>query len=315
MQQRFRAAAGFLCATALLIAPSIAGAVEVTRSDDGSVRIVGAAAADRVTIARDEAGLLVVADATGSTMTVADALVDVRLGAGNDIVDSRLATGVQLRLDGGAGADRFIVGTDVSTRIVDTTGTDTVDLSRVEGDVRVRWRQSLRRLTATCPECAGRGTVELPARPGAVVLGSGDDDVDLAGWRVRGRTTWNLGAGQDRFFGSPIRRSIVNGGADADELVSWAAVDVLRGGPGTDQIADFGGTGDVLLGGADWDVMASLDGRRDRLDGGAAKDMCPSLTRRATSCDTSGQARSFELVTYLPTTVWKTVLGVVGIRR
>jgi hypothetical protein len=315
MAVRRRAGTGVLLALAVLVVPSTAQAVEVTVRDGGVVRVTGTESADHISITRDDDGALHVIDAA-STIDIAEfSSVDVRLGAGNDVLDTHLVRGVPLRLDGGPGADRLIVGAEALTRIVDTTATDTVDLSLVDGGVEVRWQRSRRRIAATCIDCASPSVVVFPARPGTVVLGDDDEDVDLAGWRVRGRTAWKLGDGRNRFFGSPVRRSVVDGGVDTDQLVSWAAVDVLRGGRGADRIADFGGTGDVLQGGAGIDVVASLDGRRDRVDGGTGRDMCPSLTRSASGCDTSRTARSFDLVTYLPTTAWRTVLRVVGIRR
>jgi Ca2+-binding RTX toxin-like protein len=319
----------------VLVLPPAAvhASIDATRDAAGSVYVTATGdAAEQVTLFQDGTATIRITDAAGpvgssdGSCTVdatsgaatcpaaSGAYVFVALGAGDDTLDARDARQVALTVDGGSGADTLQVGAGRMTRINDTTATDVIDLSHADDDVVVRWQASRTRVVATCTGCETSWTVVLPARPGTVRTGDASDDVDLRTWRAGGTTAWQLGAGADRWFGSPVHRAIVDGGADADSLVSYAPVDTLLGGAGTDKIADFGGRGDVLRGGADGDVMASLDGQRDVFDGGASRDMCLTIGGRTTrQCDT-GSVTGFEMSRLMPRTTPGWVLPMLGIR-
>ena len=300
-------------ATGAIRITATAGSAErvvLDRSDDGQLRIADAASAATsadATCTIDAAGAATCPAPAGTTVTLT-------LGDGADTLDARLATAVALSVDSGAGADRLRLGAAGMAVATSPDALDTVDLTHADGEVRVRYEAALRALVARCGECSLPWAVTLPASPAAIALGAADDDVDLTTWPGRGRTSWALGAGRDRFFGARVRRSVVDGGDDGDELLSRAPADTLLGGRGTDKIVDFGGSGDVLRGGADIDAMASLDGGADTIDGGSGRDMCPSLRRERSTCDTSGRVRSFEMSIYLPVPTEWSVRQVIGIR-
>ncbi|MCW2924849.1 MAG: hypothetical protein JWM98_2253 [Thermoleophilia bacterium] len=240
--------------------------------------------------------------------------VQVLLGGGADLVDAREATGIALTIDAGAGADTIRAGASGTTTLVDDAAADTVDLSAATAGIRVRFEQARGRAVARCGGCATAWAVVLPRSPGRVVLGTEADDVDLAAWRARGATTWTLGDGSDRFWGAPLRRSIVMGGAGNDHLASrGVAVDLLSGGPDMDAILDLGGVGDVLRGDGGTDAISSLDGRRDTVDGGASADACISTSREFAGCDTRpGGVRAFEQAIYLPVHTLRLQLQMLG---
>ncbi|MCW2926553.1 MAG: hypothetical protein JWM86_521 [Thermoleophilia bacterium] len=320
----------------LLLVPATAGAAVDVRRDaaTGAITIQGTSeAAESVTVARDDLGGLRVSETTAVTSSDASCLPDalvpgavtcvapasdanltVTLGDGADVLDARDALGTNVVVDGGPGTDTFRFAGSSSIRINDATATDVVDLSlAANAATRVRYELASARLVVRCTKCETPFVATLPVFPGTVLLGSAVDDVELTTWRRPGRTVWSLGEGDDRFFGSPIHRSVVAGGLGQDGFVSRAAVDTFIGGAGHDRFADFGGRGDVLNGGADIDVFASLDGQRDTILGGASPiDSCarPHDTVR---CD-SGIVRGVEATTYLPFTSVKYVLGYVGIK-
>lgn len=285
--------------------------VTIDRATDGSLRIADAAApvtsSDAACAADPTAGTVSCATTSGMPVTAL-------LGGGADTLDARAATGIALRIDAGAGADRLRLGSSGMTVATGTDRLDTYDLSHATGDTTARFERAPARVVVRCGGCETPWAVTLPTQPRAVLLGTGDDVVDLRTWRARGTTTWTTGAGRDRLLGSPVHRSTFMAGADADVLVSWAAADRMFGGPGTDKLADLGGTGDLMDGGPDTDVMVSLDGRNDTMRGGAGRDMCPSARRAMRTCDSSGRVSGFEMNTYLPTQDPKYTLGIVGIR-
>ncbi len=284
--------------------------VTIDRSADGSLRIADTTApvtsSDAVCAADASTGTVACATSSGMSVTVA-------LGGGADTFDARAATGIALRVDGGAGADRLRLGSSGMTVATGTDRLDTYDLSHADSSVRVRYETRARRVVARCGGCTGAWAVALPLNPKAVLLGTGDDDIDLRAWATRGLTSWITGAGRDRAIGSKYRRSVFNTGADADVLVSWGPADRLLGGAGADKLADLGGSGDFLDGGPDTDVMASLDGGRDTMRGGSGRDMCPSLRAGMSTCDSSGRVSGFEMNLYLPVPSQQSVLRVVGI--
>lgn len=328
-----RLLAGVCSLLALALPAPAAAALDVTRdAASGGLRVASDGdEADAVTIERTAAGALrihAVGGATSSTdaACTADeelhnavscalapgAVVGVALGPGNDMLDARAATGVTMLVDGGPGQDTFRIGATGTAKVADATSGDVIDLSHAQGALRVRFERARARLVARCGGCPARWAVQLPAHPGRVVLGAHADDVDLVAWRAFGRTSWQLGADGDRFFGSPVHRSIVDAGADGDSLVSRTAVDVLRGGAGVDRLADFGGTGDLLAGGGDTDALASLDGRRDVIDGQAGRDLCLTARGQMSGCDT-GPVRSVETAQYQPITTLSFVLSTLGV--
>ena len=283
----------------------------IARADDGSLRISDSAApvtsSDAACTADAATGI--VACATTAGMAVA-----LYLNGGADELDARGATGIALTVDGGAGADRLRLGASGMVTATGTDALDTLDLSHADSAVRVRYEAAAKRVVARCGGCAGAWAVTLPINPGAVLLGTGADDIDLRAWITRGLTSWTTGVGSDRAIGSKIRRSVFDAGVGVDLLVSWAPADTLKGGAGSDEIVDFGGSGDVLSGGGDIDVMASLDGGRDTMDGGAGHDMCPSARRPVSTCDESGRVRSFESTVYMPIASPSLVMTLFGIR-
>ncbi|MCW2921498.1 MAG: hypothetical protein JWL76_1372 [Thermoleophilia bacterium] len=284
--------------------------VTIDRAGDGSLRIADSAApvtsSDAACTADTSSGAVTCAASAGTKVVLS-------LNGGADELDARGATGIALSVDGGAGADRLRLGAAGMVTATGTDALDTFDLSHADSDVRVRYEAAARRVVARCGGCAGAWAVTLPTNPKAVLLGTGDDDIDLRAWNMRGLTSWTTGTGRDRAVGSKLRRSSFDTGADADILVSYAPADTLKGGAGTDQIADLGGSGDILDGGADIDVMASLDGGRDTMRGGAGRDMCTSLRRATSTCDSSGRVSSFEMSTYVPLPAPATILQVLGI--
>lgn len=316
---------------ALFGSPAVAAAIDVTRAGDGVVWVRGTAADEQVTIDRSEDGQLRVRD-HGEAATSSDAsctadpvdgsvscdgstsMVRVVLAGGADSLDATGAELAALVFNGGAGADTVRPTGARFTRIWDATTTDTVDVSAFDGATQARWHRGQRRVALTCPDCGSRRIVLLSGRPGTVVLGAGNDDVDLRAWRVRGGTRWLLAGGNDRFHGSHVRRSNADGGAGADQLVSYAPRDVLRGGDDADKLADFGGRGDVLLGGRGIDALASMDRQRDTLDGQGDRDMCLAPRgRMPRDCDT-GPVRGIEGVSYLPLTSQAWVFRMLGLR-
>jgi Ca2+-binding RTX toxin-like protein len=324
--------AAMLATIALCALPQAAAAsIDVTSDGAGGIRVTGNEAADTLVLDRGSSNQLRVVDGTGAQVTSSDATctadveqpsavtcgvtnVAVALGGGADILDATLVTGITLTVDGGDGVDTLHVGSQGTATVNDTTGLDVVDLSHATAPVTIRYQTSpVLRLVASC-SCAPAWSVRLPANPGTVVLGAQKDRVDLTTWRAYGKTTWQLGGGLDKFFGSPSRKSVVDAGEGNDELVSRAAADVINGGVGSDHIADMGGTGDVLRGGAGVDVISSLDSRRDTVDGGVDRDMCLSLSRRTSGCDTGGPIRGMEIATYFPVTTERYIFQVVGIR-
>lgn len=284
--------------------------VTIDRAGDGALRIADAAAA-----VTSSDGACTVDPAAGTVACAASSgqAVNVSLGGGADELDARAATGITLRVDAGAAADRLRLGASGSAVATGTDALDTFDLSHADSSVRVRFDKASARVIARCAGCASPWAVTLPQRPKAVLLGTGDDDIDLRSWLLPGLTSWTTGAGRDRVIGSKTRRSSFNTGADPDVLVSWAPADTLLAGAGPDKLADLGGSGDILDGGADTDVMASLDGGRDTMRGGAGRDMCPSMRLQMSTCDSSGRVSGFEMNLYLPTTSQTSVLRVVGI--
>lgn len=313
------------------IAPA-ATATTIATDAQGTLRIVGTAGVDALALHRVDATLLVV-DAAGavqldpsaaaSCASTPDGAVEcaaigalspvaVDLGEGDDRLDATAAGVLALSVEGGAGSDHLRVGSGGRAVVLDATVSDTIDLAHAEEGVSVRWSISDGRLLARCDGCPVRWQVVLPAGPGRVVLGGHADDVDLRQWRGTGRTTWTLGADRDRYLGSPTRRGVVDGGGGWDTLISYAAADVLRGGPGFDKLVDFGGAGDVLLGGPETDSLSSLDGRRDVLDGQGGRDVCLTIGYTARHCD-SGPVRSMETTLYHPLTAPFRILRALGI--
>jgi hypothetical protein len=313
-------------------------AIDVTRdAATGGLAISSAVdAADAVTLARTDAGALRISASGGTAPTSSDATcsaaaddalaldctaasgtkVAINLGGGADRLDATAAFGVRLRVNGGPGIDTLVLGSSGTTTVVDGTAQDTVDLSHADSSIRVRYERAAAHLVARCSGCAAPGGRLLPTAPRTGVLGADADDVKQAAWRTRGRATWILGNGDDRFWGAPSHRSIVSAGKGWDTLVSSTAVDTLRGDTGMDRIADFGGTGDVLLGGADTDSIGSLDSRRDIIDGGASPDQCLSTSRKVAGCDTRpGGVRNMEQASYLPVHGQRLVLTSLGISR
>jgi Ca2+-binding RTX toxin-like protein len=288
----------------------VAERVTLDRAGDGSLRIADAAgpvtSSDAACTADPATGTVSCATTSGMAVTVA-------LGGGADTLDARSATGIALSVDAGAGADRLRLGASGMATATGTDRLDTFDLTHADASVRVRYEKAARRVVARCGGCSGAWAVTLPVNPKAVLLGTGDDDIDLRAWTVRGLTSWTTGAGRDRAIGSRYRRSVFNTGADPDVLLSWAPADTLLAGAGADKLADLGGSGDILDGGADIDVMASLDRGRDTMRGGAGRDMCPSLRMQMSTCDTSGRVSGFEMNLYLPVPTQTSVLRVVGI--
>lgn len=322
---------GVAAAACAIMAPTASAAIDVTRASDGVVWVRGSDADETVTIDRADDGALRVTDAAGAaTSSDATCEIDATTGAarcdagttfaravlagGTDSLDASYADLAALIVNGGDGADTVRPAGAKFARVWDATTTDTVDVSAFDGGARARWHKGQRRIAITCPDCSSPHTVLLSGRPGTVVLTPQDDDVDIRTWRVPGRTTWSLGQGSDRFFGSQRRRSVANGGDGIDRLVSYDAADVLRGESGDDKIADFGGRGDVLLGGPGIDAMSSMDRSRDTLDGGTGKDFCltPQGGRGTSHCD-SGPVRHMETSTYLPLTTQSWVFMVLGI--
>lgn len=323
-----------LAALALLAVPQAAGAaVDVTSDGAGGVLVTGGDAAESVVLDRASTGRLRVVDTSGTPVTSSDATcsadveqptavtcavdaVSVALGAAGDTFDSTALTGsVTLTVSGGDGADTLRVGSPGTTTLTDVTLTDTIDLSSATSGITARYQASpVFRVVATCGGCAPAWTVRLPAGPGRVVLGPMDDRVELNAWRSYGRTTWVMGDGLDRFFGSPTRRSTVNAGLGNDQLVSRAAADTFNAGEGSDKLADLGGAGDILRAGPGVDTMASLDSRRDTVDGQGGRDMCLSRNRSTSGCDTGGPVRGIENPTYFPVTTQKMIFQAIGIR-
>lgn len=320
----------------LLLAPQAAlAALDVTRDGTGGLVVQSTSdAVDSLVIDRNSLDQLRIADATGAAVSSSDgacaadaeqptalacivasgAAVTVRLGTQADTLDTTLATGVSLTLDGGDGADTFRVGSSGTTTVTDTTLTDVFDLTHATSGVTVRYAAApVYRLVASCGGCPPAWSVRLPASPGRVLLGASDDRVDLTAWRGYGRSTFSLGAGLDRFFGSPTRRSTVDAGAGNDQLVSRAAADVFNAGDGMDDLADFGGLGDLLRGGPGTDSFASPDSRRDTIDGQGGADMCLSMTRQTRNCDSSGPVRGVEFAVYYPTTRPAQIYQMLGI--
>lgn len=285
--------------------------VTLDRAGDGSLRIADATAA---VTSSDAACTPDAATGTVSCATTSGMAVTVSLGGGADEFDARAATGIALRVDAGAGADRLRLGSSGMTTATGTDRLDTYDLSHADASVRVRYETRARRVVARCGGCAGAWAVTLPLNPKAVLLGTGSDDLDLRAWTMRGLTSWTLGVGADRAIGSKYRRSVFDAGADADVLVSWAPADTLKGGAGSDKVVDFGGSGDVLSGGGDIDILASLDGGRDTIDGGAGQDMCPTLHRPTSTCDTSGRVRNVETTLFMPVPSNALIMTLFGIR-
>lgn len=316
---------------ALLAAPPAAHAATITADPAGTLLVGGSPAADSVTLARIDDATLRVVDraspmavdpaATACTLDVdgsarcsvsATSSVAIELGDGVDRLDATAAGSLELTVDGGGAADQLRVGSAGRVRLIDTGATDVVDLAHAEESVTVRWSKADARLLARCDGCATPWQVLLPARPGRVLLGGYADDVDLRAWSGVGRTTWLLGDDRDRYLGSPTRRAVVEAGDGWDTIISYAAVDVLRGGPGFDKLVDFGGRGDLLLGGPETDALSSLDGRRDTVDGQGGRDMCLTIRMTARGCD-SGPVRSMETTLYHPLTAPVRVLRSLGI--
>lgn len=319
---------------ALVVPPSASAAIDVREFFGDELYITASGdGVDVVTIDRNEAGDLRIREAT-STVTSSDGIcssdpqdpavatcsvpagtvVTVTLGAGNDSLDARAATGVRLVVDAGRGSDTIRLGASGMARVVEIAPNATIDLSHADAPLRVRYEGARRLLVARCGGCSTPWAVMLPFGPGRVWLGAHADDVDLGAWPAVRRTTWLLGAGHDRFFGSATRRSIVDGGAGDDQLVSRAAADVLRGGHGADALADLGGAGDVLLGGPGVDALGALDRRRDTLDGGAGRDMCLATRRSTASCGEGGTVRNIDTHVYFPFVTRAGVLAALGIR-
>ncbi len=302
------AATGAIRATA---SGDVTERVTISRADDGSLRFADATAP---VTASDASCIADAANGTVSCTTTAGQAVELALGGGADELDARGATGIALRVDAGPGADRLRVGSSGMTTSVGTDALDTYDLSHADAGATGRYEAAAKAVVVRCGGCEGGWSVTLPAQPKAVLLGTGDDDIDLRAWSVRGHTAWTTGAGRDRAIGSRIRRSTFTTGADPDVLLSWAPADRLLGGPGTDKIGDFGGAGDVLDGGPDIDIMASLDRARDTMRGGAGRDMCPSLFGAMRTCDSSGRVSGFEMNLYLPLPTQNGILrGVLGV--
>lgn len=325
MLRRIIGSSGVVCL--LVLAPNATAAVDVVREPStGVVTVTGDASADAITLTRTDAVTVDITGATSSTdssctffatgarcVAPAGTAVAITLGDGDDTLDAHAATGLELTVDGGAGADTLRLGSSGMTTVTDVTASDSIDLAHADGSIVVRWEAAFARLVARCGGCSSPFAVTLPAAPGTVTLGPDTDDVDLARWPGRGLTRWTLGADRDRFFGASVRRSIVDGGDGWDTLVSRAAADTLRGGAGFDKLADLGGSGDVLLGGADTDSMASLDTRRDTIDGQAGRDLCLTAGYTQRSCD-AGPVRSVETAQYLPGATAGRVLAALGIR-
>lgn len=317
-------------ASLLAVAP-MAGAATLALQDDGALRVGGTAGADAITLVRIDDTTLRVLDATGPTAidpvgtgcvldvdgsahcsVTASTAVSVALGDGSDRFDASAAGALAMTVDGGPGADHMRVGSAGRTTVVDTTSTDTVDLAHADQGIAVRWSGTDARLLARCDGCATPWQVLLPPRPGRITLGAFADEVDLRTWRGLGRTSWLLGADRDRWLGSPTRRGVVNAGDGWDTMISYAAADVLRGGPGFDKLVDFGGAGDVLQGGVETDALSSMDGRRDTLDGQGGRDVCLTIGMTSRQCDT-GPIRSMETTLYHPLTAPLRVLRTLGI--
>jgi Ca2+-binding RTX toxin-like protein len=325
-----------IAAVALLAAPQAAfAALDVTSNGSGGVRVASTGdVAESVVVDRNSVGQLRVVDTSGAPVTSSDAAcaadpeqptavactlaagaaVAVDLGTQNDRLDTTLATGVALTVSGGAGTDTLRVGSSGTTTVTDPTTSDVIDLSAATSAVTIGYAAApVYRLVASCGGCAPAWNVRLPASVGRVLLGPGDDRVNLAAWRTYGLSTFLLGDGVDRFFGSPTHRASIDAGAGNDQLLSRAAADILNAGAGNDHIADFGGIGDVIRGGAGTDVMSSLDDRRDVIDGQGGLDMCLSFSRETNRCDT-GTVRGFEYAYYFPTRTERLILQAVGIR-
>ena len=146
--------------------------------------------------------------------------------------------------------------------ILDTGGTDRVNLASQRGDQRLDLR------AGAVSDVLGHEGNMVIAR-GTVIedatLGSGDDRVigNGAGNAIRG------GGGRDSISGGGGRDDI-RGGTGDDSLRGQGGSDRIEGGSGRDRIA--GGSGnDVLRGGDDADRIEGGSGR-DRIAGGSGSD-------------------------------------------
>jgi Ca2+-binding RTX toxin-like protein len=231
----------------------------------GVKRIVGDAGAGNDTIQ------------VGAGLTLESILI--RGGAGNDVLSSESAAGVQFygdagadRLIGGSGADLldggdgddWLLGNDGDDTIVGGLGNDQAQGGR--GNDLIWGLDFARDALALAP---GQSDND-------VLIGDNGADTIQGG---AGADSINGGAGADVVFGG-TGDDVIDGGFDNDTLHGEAGNDTVRGGDGADAI--YGGAGaDLLLGERGADSLFGGDGDdilwggqgNDVVDGGADNDL------------------------------------------
>ena len=238
---------------------------------------------------------------TGETLQV------LGLGAGNDVIHGG---GGNDRITGHVGNDQ-VFGDDGDDGVYGGSGNDVVD-GGPGNDAIADDRQTVVvggqpfspvSNDTTGPDGddtmrGGDGNDFIAIGPGnnSLDAGTGDDQVVSASLPAAGQT-WEMGAGNDKVFGTGGGDITVNGGAgndllfgqgggnqtlnggSGDDLINgFAGDDVETGGPGDDLIGDVNGSSnlitdkdpgkDVMQGGSGADLLISSDGDVDNVDCG-----------------------------------------------
>lgn len=159
-------------------------------------------------------------------------------GKGADTIDTGV-DGADV-IDGGLGADTFIIQSATSTTISDLGGTETLDIKTTAASVGA---------TATTNFVAAEGSVNESAANAAITIGGTATSIDMSNV-TGGNKGFNLTGDNDAVT--------LTGSGRADILTGLGAADSLTGGGGADQF--------VFTNGVTTDVVADFSGATGQAD-------------------------------------------------
>lgn len=249
-------------------------AADVGLADDGQLQITGDAAAEVVSVSRDEGEIVVDADGSISRFPASDVS--------------------KLSFEGGDGDDHFTNNTDLPSIAYGNDGNDTLiggsnddELRGGDGDDVLVGRDGDDELHGDYGNdslSGGDGNDDLRGWYGDDALDGGDGDDYLSGYKgddvawggkgddlIRGHegNDWLFGeSGNDRIYGYK-GDDVIDGGSGDDYLSGWSGDDILVGGKGDDYLRGHSGE-DLLIGGKG----------TDRMDGGSGEDLVISAWTR-----------------------------------